>query len=97
MKSHRNTQRAPKNITKSCFPIDKLVYPVYDVLYRYLDDSNIPIPSHYYVIALRCDSASCDDDMTYTTQAFVIPHTPNITNCMVRASKGIIYSVWQNL
>ena len=49
------------------------------------DKGRIPIPSHYFVVMLRCpaDNPSNCADMSYETQAFVVEHRANVTNCMV--------------
>ena len=64
--------------------------PVFDADGDGLADVTIPdaaLPSHYFVVLLRCnnsaDVTACHDDVDYLTQTFVVPHTRNVSNCMV--------------
>ena len=66
--------------------------PVFDFDADGLVDSDVTsdsIPSHFFAVVLRCSDAtdnSCHDDVTYTSQAFVIPHARNVSNCLVRST-----------
>ena len=50
-----------------------------------LNGTSIAIPTHFYVVLLRCDgTADCSDEMNYNVMSYVIPHIPEVNNCMVR-------------
>lgn len=45
---------------------------------------NVSVPTHYYMVLLRCSHSNpvnCTD-MDYDAQSFILPHLPNVTNCM---------------
>lgn len=50
-----------------------------------MGDGYVPLPTHYYIIVLACkqgDLKTCTEkDMDILS--FVIPHIPNVPNCMV--------------
>ncbi len=59
---------------------------------RFAGNSSVPVPSHYFAVALQCDegatgSAQCAD-MRYRVQAYILPHRDNLTNCMVSTGQG---------
>ena len=45
----------------------------------------IPVPSHYFIVLLRCDNSTSCASLNYDTEAFLLPQwqTPGTTNCFV--------------
>ncbi|KAK2186559.1 hypothetical protein NP493_196g03063 [Ridgeia piscesae] len=76
--------------TEAAVSMQVIVGPVFDYdmdgrmdenITRFVENSTVPVPSHYFLVALRCGTLNCTD-ATYHQQAFILPHVSNVTNCM---------------
>ena len=50
---------------------------------------DIPVPSHIFVILLKCSSGSCDKQQ-YDTLAFVLPQIYPASECIVRTTVTLL-------
>ena len=52
------------------------------LFFRY-GTSNIAIPTHFYIVLIRCTTSDCSTEMDYDIISFILPHVEEVPNCMV--------------
>ena len=81
--------------TAACLHNPVVLYQlfVYNNLSRSVGKAEIPLPSHYFAVVLRCSADDCSD-MNYDVQAFIVPHKPTPSNCLNVSTSVIRYGLW---
>ena len=54
---------------------------------------DIPVPSHIFVILLKCSSDSCDKQQ-YDSLAFILPQIYPASECLVRTTDVLLLFGW---
>ena len=57
------------------------------------DNGDIPVPSHYFVIILKCSSEKNCSKKVYESLAFVLPqwYSAGSTKCVVRTTSILLF------
>ena len=65
-----------------CFELPKLLLHFRD---KFINHGRVPLPSHYFAVALRCDNLTQANTCTNTTEVIsvVLPHKQTDISCWV--------------